>query len=321
MAVFTDIDTHSVETLLAHYAIGQLVSYHGIAEGVENSNFLLKTTHNTFILTLFERRVEAGDLPYFIYLMTHFSGRGIACPVPIVNKNGVALQTVCGKPALIVSFLEGCSVLRPNAKQCGALGEFLAAFHLSGLDFKGHRNNTMALPVVEKLLLPLISQSAVISPVLPDIITQELHFLKENLPNNLPKGIIHADAFPDNVFFQGDVLAGIIDFYFACNDMLVLDVAICLNAWCFEKDGSFNITKAQHLLNGYTQTRSLSALERNALPVLARFAALRFLATRLHDAIHPALNAIVRPKNPLEYLHILQFQQQITSLKQYGFYD
>ncbi len=321
MAVFTDIDEGSLTALLQNYAIGEMRSYHGIAEGVENSNFLLKTTENTYILTLFEQRVAKEDLPYFVQMMTHFATRNIPCPVPITDTHHKALQELCGKPALIVSFLEGCSVTRPTASHCAALGSFLATFHLTGLDFKGHRPNTMNLAAWEGLLLRVGNKAKELSPELPALFMEELGFLKAHYPTNLPKGVIHADLFPDNVFFQGDTLSGVIDFYFACNDFLVYDVAICLNAWCFEKDGSFNLTKAQNLLSGYNNIRSLSRAELNALPLLARAAAIRFLSTRLHDWFNRAPNAILRPKNPLEYVNILKFQQQIKSVKEYGFYD
>jgi homoserine kinase type II len=322
MAVYTDVAADELAEFLGAYAIGELLSYKGIAEGVENSNFLLHTTSGYFILTLYEKRVAKGDLPFFLGLMTHLASRGLNCPLPVKNKKGEALSTLGGRPAAIISFLEGFWPRKPSAAHCAGVGQALAKMHLAGRDFPMARGNALSVSGWRPLFDQAAARADELQHGLRAFITTELDYLESGVwPKNLPQGVIHADLFPDNVFFLGERLSGIIDFTFACNDMLAYDVAICLNAWCFEPDCSFNVTKARAFLNAYGRERQLSEAEQNALPLLARGAALRFLLTRLVDFLNVPPGALVRPKDPLEYVRKLRFQQGVASMRDYGVAD
>jgi len=319
MAVYTDVAADELAEFLSRYDIGELLSYKGIAEGVENSNFLLHTSAGYFILTLYEKRVAKGDLPFFLGLMTHLASRGISCPLPVKNRSGEALSALAGRPAAIIGFLEGVWPRKPNAAHCAGVGEALAKMHLAGRDFPMSRANALSVSGWRPLLEQAGSRADELQPGLRAFIAAELDYLEGNVwPKNLPQGVIHADLFPDYVFFLGEKLSGIIDFTFACNDMLAYDVAICLNAWCFETDCSFNVTKARAFLGAYGRERKLSQAEESALPLLARGAALRFLLTRLVDWLNVPPGALVRPKDPLEYVRKLRFQQGVASLSDYG---
>jgi homoserine kinase type II len=319
MAVYTDVAADELAEFLGHYDIGELLSYKGIAEGVENSNFLLHTTSGYFILTLYEKRVAKGDLPFFLGLMTHLAGHGINCPQPVQNRNDEALSALAGRPAAIINFLEGIWPRKPNAAHCAGVGQALAKMHLAGRDFPLARANALSVSGWRPLFEVAASRADEVQHGLRDFIRTELDYLEGNVwPKNLPQGVIHADLFPDNVFFLGERVSGIIDFTFACNDMLAYDVAICLNAWCFESDCSFNVTKARAFLDAYGRERQLSQAEQDALPLLARGAALRFLLTRLVDFLDVPAGALVRPKDPLEYFRKLRFQQSVASMRDYG---
>jgi homoserine kinase type II len=318
MAVYTDVGEEELGEFLAGYDLGALLSFKGIAEGVENTNYLLHSAAGYFILTLYEKRVAPEDLPFFLGLMGHLASRGINCPLPVKTKAGSALGELAGRPAAIFTFLEGVSVRRPSVQHCEALGRALAGLHIAGRDFKLHRKNALALTGWRTLADSAGSRANTVTPGLADIVEQELAHLSKNWPNELPRGVIHADLFPDNVFFLGDGLSGLIDFYFACDDILAYDLAICLNAWCFETDGSYNVTKGKSLLSGYVAVREMSAEELFALPLLARGAALRFLLTRLVDWLDVPAGALVRPKDPLEYLRKLRFHQRISHARDYG---
>ncbi len=319
MAVYTDVAADELAEFLKSYDLGELLSYKGIAEGVENSNFLLHSSAGYFILTLYEKRVAKGDLPFFLALMTHLASRGISCPLPVKNRNGEALSTLSGRPAAIISFLEGVWPRKPSAAHCAGVGQALARMHLAGRDFPMARPNALSVSGWRPLFDVAASRADELQPGLGAFIAAELDHLEAGIwPKNLPIGVIHADLFPDNVFFLGEKLSGIIDFTFACNDMLAYDVAICLNAWCFESDCSFNVTKARAFLNAYGRERKLSDAEENALPLLARGAALRFLLTRLVDFLNVPPGALVRPKDPLEYVRKLRFQQSVASMRDYG---
>lgn len=318
MAVYTDLSATQIADFIADYDIGALTSFHGIAEGVENSNFLLQTTQASFILTLYEKRVERDDLPFFVGLMQHLAQHGISCPQPVATRTGAMLGELAGRPAAIVTFLPGLSVRRPTAHHCAELGRGLAQLHLAGADFSGSRANALSVPGWRALVDMTLAQADGVSPGLSATLTQNLDFLEHAWPRGLPEGVIHADLFPDNAFFLNDHLSGIIDFYFACTDFLAYDVAICLNAWCFEADGAFNITKGRALLAAYQQLRPFTTEEANALPVLARGAALRFLLTRLVDWLNVPPGALVRPKDPLEYLRKLRFHQAADHARDYG---
>jgi homoserine kinase type II len=318
MAVYTDVPADDLTRFLAGYDIGELLSYKGIAEGVENSNFLVHTSAGHFILTLYEKRVAEGDLPFFLGLMEHLAARGLNCPQPVRNKLGGTLGRVAGRPAAIVTFLEGMWHRKPNAGHCAAVGEALARLHLAGNDFPMTRANALSIEHWRPLYEQAKARGDSVRPGLCAEIVNELDALERVWPRDLPQGVIHADLFPDNVFFLGDTLSGLIDFYFACTDTLAYDVAICLNAWCFEPDHSYNVTKGRALLKAYTKVRALSLAERDALPVLARGAAMRFLLTRLVDWLAVPDGALVRPKDPLEYHRKLRFHQSVKSATDYG---
>ena len=318
MAVYTDVGAEDLEGFLTGYGIGELQSYKGIAEGVENSNFLLHTTSGYFFLTLYEKRVAKEDLPFFLGLMSHLAARGINCPQPVRNNRGETLGTLAGRPAAIIDFLEGVWPRKPNAAHCAAVGDALAKLHLAGGDFAMSRANALSVSGWRPLFDAAASRADELQPGLRAFLAAELDHLEKAWPRDLPRGVIHADLFPDNVLFLGDRLSGLIDFYFACNDILAYDVAICLNAWCFEIDHSFNVTKARAFLNAYSKVRALSEAERAALPLLARGAALRFLLTRLVDWLNVPPGALVKPKDPLEYVRKLRFNQSVVSIRDYG---
>lgn len=318
MAVYTDVSDEELAAFIESYDIGSLTSFKGIAEGVENTNYLVHTETGPFILTLYEKRVSPEDLPYFLGLMEHLAAAGISCPLPVRDRDGNILRQLAGRPAVLISFLEGLWVRRPGITHCAGLGEALAKFHLAGLDFPMARENDMSLPGWRTLFEAVQGSANSVIPGLHEAIAAELDYLGANWATDLPVGVIHADLFPDNVFFLDDRISGLIDFYFACNDMLAYDVAVCLNAWCFEPDTSFNITKARAMLQAYEGTRALSERELDALPLLARGAALRFLLTRTYDFLNTDATALVKTKDPNEYLRKLRFHQRVTSYRDYG---
>ncbi len=318
MAVYTDVNDDQLAEFLAGYDLGEMMSFKGIAEGVENSNFLLHTREGHFILTLFEKRVDPKNLPFFIGLMEHLASRGLNCPQPVKNKNGSALGELAGRPATIVTFLEGISVRRPGNAHCAALGGALAQLRKAGEGFSIRRENALGPEGWQKLAAQCVSRADEVAPGLAALISEEVEYLSARWPKNLPAGVIHADLFPDNVFFLGDKLSGLIDFYFACNDFYAYDVATCLNAWCFERDHSFNLTKGAALLAGYQSVRPLSAAERDALPMLCRGSALRFMLTRLYDWLHGPEGAMVMKRDPLEYVRKMRFHRRIGSAAEYG---
>jgi homoserine kinase type II len=318
VAVYTDVAAEDLAAFLAGYDIGELLSYKGIAEGVENSNFLVHTSRGYYILTLYEKRVAAKDLPFFLGLMEHLHARGITCPQPVQNSKGEVLGTVAGRPAAVITFLDGMWIRRPMPGHCAALGEALAKLHLAGLDFGAHRGNALSVEGWRPLYEHCRARANEVQRDLSAFLAAELAHLEAAWPRDLPQGVIHADLFPDNVFFLGNRLSGLIDFYFACTDALAYDVAICLNAWCFEVDHSYNVTKGRGLLQAYAAVRPLSAAERQRLPLLARGAALRFLLTRLVDWFNVPPGALVRPKDPIEYFRKLRFHQTVVSVRDYG---
>ncbi len=318
MAVYTDVSDEALNAFIAGYEIGNVVSFKGIAEGVENSNYLLKTTAGTYILTLYEKRVDANDLPFFLGLMEHLAARGLSCPLPLKSAAGEMIGTLAGRPAAIITFLEGIWHRHPSAIHTGALGEALARFHLAGQDFALTRKNALGPQGWRPLFEKSLAQADTVAPGLAAEIEADLAIFEASWPSHLPAGVIHADLFPDNVFFLGDTLSGLIDFYFACNDFLAYDLGICLNSWCFEDDGSYNIEKGRAMLTAYDRVRPLSEAEWQALPLLCRGSSLRFLLTRLYDWLNVPKGALVRPKDPLEYLRRLQFHRSIKSAADYG---
>jgi homoserine kinase type II len=317
MAVYTDVSFEDLESLLSGYDIGRPRSFKGIAEGVENSNFHLQTDRGGYILTLYEKRVSVGDLPFFLGLMEHLASRGIACPQPIRDKTGKNWMMLNGKPAALLTFLDGVSLRKPDVAHCAAAGEALARLHAAGSDFAVTRPNSLGPLGWAKLAADTKARADTVQTGLAALIETTLKELS-GWPGSLPSGVIHADLFPDNVLFVDGKICGLIDFYFACNDALAYDIAVMLNAWCFEGDGAFNITKGKALLAAYRRQRELTADEIAALPMLAQGAALRFLLTRLYDWLNPDPTALVRPKDPRDYVKRLRFHRQVRSAGEYG---
>lgn len=318
MAVYTEVDDDELSAFLKSYGLGQLLAYKGIAEGVENTNYLVHIEGGSFILTLYEKRVAPDDLPFFLGLMEHMAKKGVNCPTPIRDLEGRIQRQLAGRPAALISFLDGIWIRRPRAHHCAAVGSCLAKLHLAGQDFAIHRENALAFAGWQKLEHKIAGDADTITSGLRQLITDEMSALSKVWPGRLPKGVIHADLFPDNVFFLSEEISGVIDFYFACNDILAYDLAICLNAWCFENDREFNITKANALLRAYTSVRQLDEDELRALPILARGAALRFLLTRAYDWLHTTENVLVKPHDPLAYVHRLRFHQSVQTVREYG---
>src|SRR5690242_15365866 len=318
MAVYTEIGDDELRSFTALYDIGEVLSCKGIAEGVENSNFLLTTERGNFILTLYEKRVAREDLPFFIALMDHLARQGVPSPTPVRARDAEALRELCGRPAAIVTFLNGMWPRRIEPFHCTALGGALARLHLAGESFGMVRRNDLSVAGWRRLYEACRERAGELQRGLAAELGEELGFLERAWPRELPVGVIHADLFPDNVFFRDRELSGLIDFYFACTDFLAYDIAVCLNAWCFEPDLSFNVTKARLLVGNYRAVRPLAEAELAALPLLARGSAFRFLLTRLYDWLNQTEGALVRPKDPMEYLKKLRFHRGIEGPAAYG---
>jgi len=318
MAVYTDVSFDELQTLLADYDIGEPTSFKGIAEGVENSNFYLRTDRGAFILTLYEKRVQKNDLPFFLGLLDHLAARGIPCPLPVRSRSGAQSTVVNGRPAALLTYLDGLSLKRPDAAHCAAAGSALAKLHLAGDGFAIVRANALDVAGWRKLADQTAARANEVARDLRALIGSSLAKIESAWPMGLPSGIIHADLFPDNVLFMDGNVSGLIDFYFACNDAFAYDLAVMLNSWCFETDGSYNLTKSQSLIGGYKQLRPLNSDECAALPLLAQGSALRFLLTRLHDWLNPDPLALVRPKDPREFAKRLRFHLGVKSAAEYG---
>lgn len=318
MAVYTHLTDTELDALLAEYDLGEAQSFHGIAEGVENTNFALATSRGRYILTLFERRVAEADLPFFIGVMARLSERGFPAPQPVPTKAGAQLTRVKGKPAAIVSFLNGVWPRAPSARHCAVIGEALARMHVALEGFALERANALGPDGWEALIAPHLALAEDLRGGLGGAVAQDVAQVRARWPRDLPRGVIHADLFPDNALFVGERLAGVIDFYFACTDFLAYDLAVCLNAWCFERERDYNFTKGQAMIAAYQKVRALTPAERDALPTLARGAALRFFATRLADWSATPAGALVRPKDPLEYADKLGFHRNAKGAADYG---
>ena len=318
MAVYTQVSDQELARFVAGHGLGELRSVKGIAEGVENTNYMVDTTTGRYILTIYERRVQPANLPFYLGLMEHLSAKGIACPLPVRDTTGEQVTELAGRAAAIVTFLDGVSVREPEAHHCERVGEALARLHLAGLDYPRRLENTLGLGDWAPLYARFAARVEDIKPGLGPLIETELEALQAAWPSALPHGVIHADLFPDNVFFLGDRLSGVIDFYFACNDMLSYDIAVCLNAWCFDIGRRYDVAKGRALLAGYQRFRRLDAAERTALPVLARGAALRFLLTRAEAWQATPANAIVRPHDPGDYIERIHRHREMTSASAYG---
>jgi len=318
MAVYTDITDEELTELLSDFDLGAPLVLKGIAEGVENSNFLLETEAGRYFLTVYEKRVREEDLPFFLGLMHWLVEHGYPSATPIADRAGETLKRVRGKPCAVISFLSGLSVRRPSAAHCREAGAGLARLHLAARGFPLSRANDLGQDAWAPMFAGLRGDAEGLKPGLAAQVEADLARIAQAWPSGLPSGVIHADYFPDNVFFQGGVFAGAIDFYFACVDALAYDIAVALNAWCFEPDGSFNITSARALVAGYEAHRPLSPAERAALPILAHGAAMRFFLTRLHDWGATPAGALVRPKDPLEYERKLAVHRAAPDLVLFG---
>lgn len=324
MAVYTHLGAEDLAELIAEFNVGELRSAKGIAEGVSNSNWLIETSGKDgqgarFILTMYEFRIDITELPYFLGLLDHLAERG--CPVPrtIHDRSGALYRHIGDKALALIEFLPGVSVSHPTAGQALAVGRALAQLHRAAADYPASRANGMDLAESRRLADACTPAGlAEIDPALPALVQRELTSLEANWPQDLPRSVIHADLFPDNVLMLGDTVTGLIDFYFACNDAFAYDLAICVNAWCFEPDASFNITKGRAMIENYRRRRPLNAAEIDAFPALARGAAMRFLLTRLVDWLNVPEGALVKPKDPLEYFRKLRFHAQATTIRDYG---
>ena len=322
MAVYTKLEKKDIEEILSNYSIGKLKSYRGIQEGIENTNYYLLAEEKKYILTIYEKRVNPKDLPFFSELMTGLDNRNYKCPVPIINNKNKTISDYKKKKLMIVSFLEGKSkqVLTPN--DCKQVGEEVAKMHEITKDFKIKRNNNLSVKSWRNLFNAIKDQCTKINKDLPKLIETNLADVEKNWPKNLPNGIIHADLFSDNIFFKNEKFSGIIDFYFSCNDFYSFEIAICFNALCFDgkkNNLSFNVTKAKNFIDGYSSIRELSDEEKKSIKVLSQGAALRFLLTRVFDALNTVEGAIVKVKDPIEYLKRLEFHKNTKNYEDYFF--
>jgi homoserine kinase type II len=318
MAVYTEVGDEPLAAFLADYDLGSIVAFRGIAEGVENSNFSLRTTTGDYILTLYEKRVDPADLPWFLGLMEHLATRGITCPLPVRARDGAALRVLESRHAAITTFLPGVWPRRVRREHCGPVGTAMATLHLAGQDYAPTRRNALGPDGWRPLLERTRDRADEVAPGLAAELDSALTAILAAWPSGLPVGHIHADLFPDNVFFLDGRLSGLIDFYFAATDLLAYDLAIGLNAWCFEPDFAFNVTKARAMLAAYGARRKLSEAERAALPVLCQGAAIRFLLTRLYDWVNTPPGAMVTRKDPIEYLRRLRFHMAARDEHAYG---
>jgi len=322
MAVYTKLNKENIEEILSNYSIGQLEEFKGIEDGIENTNYFLLTNNKKYILTIYEKRVKEKDLPFFSDLMTGLNKEKFKCPIPIKNKNNETISSYKNKSLMIVSFLEGKakSILSPD--NCKSLGLEVARMHLITKKFKIQRQNNLSIGSWRKIFEQIKDKCTGIHKDLPSLIETNLVDVEKNWPKDLPQGIIHADLFSDNIFFKDDKFNGIIDFYFSCNDFYALEIAICFNALCFDgfKDNlSFNVTKAKNFMNGYSQLRKLSDIEKKSIKVMSQGSALRFLLTRVFDTINTVEGAIVKVKDPMEYLVRLEFHKNSKNFEDYFF--
>lgn len=301
MAVYTDITDAELDGFMAQFDLGQPQAFKGIAEGVSNSNFLLETDAGRFILTVYEQRTNEQDLPFFLALLRWLADHDYPCAPPMPARDGALYKRVRGKPAAIVPFLKGMSVRRPGVAHCREAGRGLALLHRSAQGFAQSRVNDLGQPCWAGMFAGREAAADSLKPGLAATVAADIAEFERLWPRDLPTGVIHADFFPDNVFFRSGRFAAAIDFYFACTDALAYDLAVCLNAWCFEADGSLNVTAARALVSGYEAERPLSAAEREALPILAWGAAMRFFLTRLQDWGPTPAGALIKPHDPLEY--------------------
>lgn len=318
MAVYTPLSGNDVTALLAQYDLGGLIACEGIAEGVENTNYRLTTSAGRFVLTIFEKRTSEADLPFFVGVMARLAAQNFPAPRPIALRDGTYLARVHGKPAVIVTLLDGAWPRKPTVAHCAAIGEALARMHVALEGFGAERSNTLSVDGWEALIKPRLAEAEALQPGLAALIEQDMADVRAAWPLDLPRGVIHADLFPDNALFVGERLGGVIDFYFACTDVLAYDLAVCLNAWCFEGERTYSVERGRAMIGAYEAVRPLSDAERVALPTLIRGAALRFFATRLADWSETPEGAEVTRKDPLEYADKLAFHRTARSAAEHG---
>ena len=320
MAVYTKVNSKEINYIEKNYNIGKVKSFTGIKKGIENTNYLLKTKDKKFILTLFEKRVDKKDLPFFMNLMDKLSKYKINCPKPQKNNKGSFLIKIKNKTASIVSFVEGKDKLKLNSNDCYEIGKNIAQLHKASKKIKLYRKNSLSLKDWPKLLNKIGNKSKIISPNLNNLMRNSFLQIKNKWPKNLPYGIIHADLFIDNIFFKKNKFHGYIDFYFACNDYLMYEIAICINALCFDKKNNkfiFNKKKSSNLIRGYSKIRKFSDKEKKSLNVLCRGAALRYLLTRTYDYLNTPKSAVIKIKNPREYMEKLKLHNRFNNFKNY----
>ena len=310
MAVYSPIKKNELVVFLEQYEIGLLKKFEGILEGIENTNYKIITSQNIYILTIFEKRVKLADLPFFINLKNHLIQKNFSCPRPIVNKKGQQINIFNGKSCVLISYLEGAKTNIVSNHHCEQVGKVLSSLHQYTADFTEKRINGMNYQQWQNIFLKCKNHANQDFIHMLPVIEEELSYLKNHWPNDLPSGIVHADVFQDNVFFQKDIFSGLIDFYFSCNDFLCYDIALTINAWCFNKQNIFNKNKYQALIKGYESQRKLTTEEKKYFSILLRGASIRILITRLHDQIFHQNDAFVKPKDPNEYLAILKFHQR-----------
>jgi len=322
MAVYTKLPEKKLIEFFSKYNLGKLLNYKGIKEGIENTNYYIQTEKGKFILTLYEKRVEEKDLPFFISLMRNLYDKNFPSPEPIINRNGSYISEISGKKAAVISFIDGEAkkVLNPN--DCFNVGVNTAKLHMITKDLKGKRENKLSINSWRRIYNKVKKDCSVIHPNLTNTIEKNLNYIEKNWPKNIPSGIIHADLFPDNIFFKNNKVSGIIDYYFSCFDFYAFEIAICLNALCFEgknQNLSFNVTKAKKFVDGYSSIRQLNENEKNSLKILCQGAAIRFLLTRVFDYLNLTEGAIVKIKDPIEYLKRLEFHNSVKNYQDYFF--
>lgn len=318
MAVYTEVTDQELTDFLTRYDIGALIKKTPIAEGVENSNYRVETDQDIFILTLFEKRTRAEDLPFFMDLKAHLATKGLSTPSPVPMKEGGVISTLAGRPAAVITFLKGRPVMEPKGEECAAFGGAVAALHEAVGDFTQTRDNPLSLKGWRPLADLCRARANECAQGLAELVEDELTALEKNWPQDLPHGVVHADLFPDNIFFVDRKISGFIDFYFSCSDFFAYDLAIAVNAWCFDKNGNFLQNNAVKLVEAYQSKRALSEAEIAAFPILLRGAGLRFLLTRLYDWLNQAPDALVTVKNPLEYRDIILFHREQYKPEYYG---
>jgi|TARA_B100001093_G_scaffold276908_1_gene264607 homoserine kinase type II len=322
MAVYTNFTKDNIEEILSNYSIGKLNSYEGIQEGIENTNYYLLVNNKKYILTIYEKRVKSSDLPFFSELMTGLNKANFKCPIPIINKQKKAITNYKDKKMMIVSFLNGKAKKNLTPHNCKLVGAEVAKMHEITKKFNIKRENDLSVNSWRKLFNSVKDQCSKIHPDLSRLIEANLDDVEKNWPKNLPSGIIHADLFNDNIFFQNDKFSGFIDFYFSCNDYYALEIAICFNALCFDgfqNNLSFNVTKAKNFIDGYGSIRKLTENEKLNIKTLSQGAALRFLLTRVFDSLNTVEGAIVKIKDPIEYLKRLEFHKNSKNFEDYFF--